>query len=189
MSFDVAAFCSLLVMPAARCKCKLPLYSPVLVRWGQEVVEQQCGKKPLERRLSSPAVVHLIQGCVGVRVCWPVSHWQLQQKGQWPDSLSSTYTTAHLMGLNRNPVVVLLAHNQQWYPCLIHRKGKGKPPLSLLCKGWNRLNPLGLNNLQKSPSYGNGCFHIFVLETAAASHRVWVSVLVLAVHTGSKSQA
>lgn len=78
------------------------------------------------------------------------------------------------------------ANNQQ---CLIHSKGEGKPPPRLLCKGWSRLNPLGLNNLQKGPFYGNSCFHIFVLETAEASHRVWVSVLVLAVHAGNKSQA
>lgn len=81
------------------------------------------------------------------------------------------------------------ANKRQGYPCLIHRKGKGKPAPSLLCKGWNRLNVLGLNNLQKSPFYGNSCFPIFVLKTTEASHRVWVSVLVLAVHADSKSQA
>lgn len=97
------------------------------------------------------------------------------------------------MALNRSPVTVLLLFHLQITGTGIRAssagKGKGKPPPSLLCKGWNRLNPLDLNNLQKGPFYGNGCFHIFVLETAEASHRVWVSVLVLAVHTGSKSQA
>lgn len=59
MSFDVAAFCSVIVMPTAGCKCKLPLYSSVLVR-GWRGWRQQCGKKSLKRRPRSPFVVHLI---------------------------------------------------------------------------------------------------------------------------------
>lgn len=80
------------------------------------------------------------------------------------------------------------AKNWQWCPCLIHRKGKGKASSNPPVQGMEQTKPT-LNNLQKSPFCGNGCFQIFVLETAAASHRVWVSVLVLAVHAGSESQA
>lgn len=69
------------------------------------------------------------------------------------------------------------------------QEGQVKACSKPLYKGWNRLNPLGLNDLRKGPFYGNGCFHIFVLKTTEASHRIWVSVLVLAVHAGSKSQA
>lgn len=146
-----------------------------------------------ERRHRSSVVVHLTQGCVSVRVSWLVSHWQLQQEGQWPDCLCSAYGTTCLMGLNRNPVAVLLPLHLQITSSSIRAsstgRSKGKSPPNLLCKGWNRLNPLGLNNLWKNLFFGNGCFHIFVLETAEASHRVWVSVLVCAVHAGSKSQA
>lgn len=57
-----------------------------------------------------------------------------------------------------------------------------------LCKGWNGLKLLCLSNLWKSPFYGNGCFHIFILETPEAPRRVWVSDLLLAVQAGNKSE-
>lgn len=38
------------------------------------------------------------------------------------------------------------------WQCLIHCKGEGKPPPSLLCKGWSRLNPLGLSICRRALS-------------------------------------
>lgn len=41
-------------------------------------------------------------------VCTCVLASSLSGKGQWPDSLRFAYSIACLMGLNRNPVAVLL---------------------------------------------------------------------------------
>jgi len=45
-----------------------------------------------------------------------------------------------------------------------------------------------LSQLRRSPSSGDGCFPIFVLETPEASCRVWVSVLLFAERAGKKSE-
>lgn len=48
---------------------------------GERGWRQQCGKKSLKRRRKTPLLVRLLQGDVCVRVSWPVSQWQPQQKG------------------------------------------------------------------------------------------------------------
>lgn len=193
MSFDVSAFCSVTVMPTAGCKCKLPLYSSVLVRSGQEGMETAVWEEVSEKEAQKSSCSG---SYIALRMCTCVlASESLAASVERALARLTELCLYHYMfnGTKQEssccPPTPSSANKWQGYPCLTHRKGKWKPPPRLLCKGWNRLNPLGLNNLRKSPFYGNGCFHIFVLKTTEASHRVWVSVLVLAVHAGSKSQA
>lgn len=70
MSFDVAAFTSETVMPAAGYKCKLPLYSPVLIRDGQEGTEAAAQEESSEKEAQKFTFSASLTGlCVCVCVC------------------------------------------------------------------------------------------------------------------------
>lgn len=69
-------------MPAAGYKCKLPLYSLVLVRDGQEwmeaAVREEVSEKEARKSIFSASPAGL---CVRMCVSWLVSHWQPWCKG------------------------------------------------------------------------------------------------------------
>lgn len=90
MSLDVAAFTSETAMPAAGYKCKLPLYSPVLVGDGREGMETAVREEVSEKETQMSTFSASFAGlCVHTRVLASESPAALAQgaSGQTPCAL------------------------------------------------------------------------------------------------------
>jgi len=107
---------------------------------GERGWRQQGREKALKRRHESPAECVLcrvvyVYVCLGER-----DTGSLSRRGRWPDSLHFVYTATGLLGLNRNPVAVVVLHHlptSSGVAMLQLEDGEAETSAAALCEGWN----------------------------------------------------